>query len=667
MRRNSVKTSPIAAIALMVCASVGLAEPTKVYMIGNSLTDEVKYDTWIKLCESGGIESLYARKMIPGAPICWHKDHPNDGFGTKYGYPDKAFKEYTWDVLIMQPFVSSDREIPAAIHYANLLWEHSPNAKVYLYAQWPSRKSDDWIAAWQGMKDDRYTAVLEGLRTGTERGNQVFMIPTGWAMYRLHKKMELGLVPGYTSAWDLYSDGVHVSNVGSYLVGVSYYATIFGKTPVGLPIGGYQGQAGTAADYFQISNELAKMIQETVWEAVTAHPDSGVVTDIPVAVTLPSLAGAVEKEPYRYEIDAAFGKPPYKWSLAGGNLPDGVKLNESGFLDGSPAKQGSYLFTAKVTDSAGNSATRDFALQVGGDASPKVVTKTLPALRQGAYVDFRLESEGGNGAHNWSVEAGELPKGLVLQKNGHVSGSPSSQGDYKATLKVTDSDGSNPEFDTVALTGTITPADQGAVIFARRLEKDRLPKLDGVLDAAEGWTLTRELKKGLVGVPNNTVRFDSMWEDSTLFVALEVEDDALITTEGYGGRHSDLDCVVFYFDGKNNREKTYNFDDRRLAYGPTDKGNSDRGWNIGPRLASTVISKRTDKGYTMECKFKLGAMGVPDQVPGGKYDGAGAVIGFDIVNRDLDAKDGEQTRLGWQGTASNPDDPSRFGTLILMP
>jgi hypothetical protein len=148
---------------------------------------------------------------------------------------------------------------------------------------------------------------------------------------------------------------------------------------------------------------------------------------------------------------------------------------------------------------------------------------------------------------------------------------------------------------------------------------------------------------------------------------VEVEDADLLTKEGWGPRHSEMDCMVFYFDGLNNREATYNFDDRRMIFGPTEKGNHDRGYSIGPRLAASVKSTRTEKGFVMEGRFKLAGMGVPDQVPGGKYEAAGAVIGFDLVNRDLDAEKGEQTRLGWQGTVNNPDDPSQFGTLILLP
>ena len=639
------------------------AEPCKIYMIGNSLTDEVKYDTWIEFCAGAGVEALYGRKMIPGAPIEWHRTHPEDGFLTKpYGYPEVAFKNFPWDALTLQPFRPGEEE--AAGYYAELMWKTNPRARIFVYAQWPSRKSEDWTGMWLAMKGPVFFSVLEALRK-TPRGDQVFLIPAGQALYRLHKKMQLGLVPGFREAWDLYQDGVHVNNIGSCVVGTSFYATIFRKSPVGLGVGGYQGETGTQADYHPISPDLAKMIQTTVWEAVTGAPESGVTSEEPPAVTLPALLPAVEKEPYFLEIDAAYGRPPYRWSVAGGKLPDGVTLNGDGFLQGTPAAGGDYPFTAQATDSAGQTASREFTLNVGADVAPSIVTKTLPALVQGRFVDARLQAGGGNGVIGWSVESGELPRGLILEKSGRLYGSPGIDGSYDVTLRATDGDGTAPESATRQFSGEIAPADPGSVFFARHA--GRAPKVDGQLAGEEGWHPRTELKKPLAGVPDNTVRFDVQWFEDTLYIALEVEDDTVITKEGWGPRHSDMDCMVFYFDGLNNREATYNFDDRRMVFGPTSQGSHDREYSIGPRLGGDFKSTRTATGYVMEGKLQLDAMGVPDQVPGGKFDAAGAVIGFDIVNRDLDAEKGEQTRLGWRGTANNPDDPSQFGTLILLP
>jgi len=658
--------TPSFLLILLATGSLFAAEPAKIYMIGNSLTDEVQYDSWAKLSKQAGSEVVVARKMIPGSPLGWHKEHPKDGFQTPpFGYPEEAFKNHPWDALTLQPFRGGEAE--PALYYANLLWATNPKAKVFVYAQWPSKRVDpDWLKAWDKTLDEQYLPVLAALRS-TPQAAQVFMISAGHAMARLHKKAQLGLVPGLRSTWDLYSDGVHLNNIGSYLVGLSFYSTIFQKSPVGLPVGGYQGLKGSDADYFIITPELAMIIQETVWEAVTALPESGVVSNQPPALTLPALPDAVEKEPYSFAIDAAYGKPPYGFKIGGGSLPAGVLLSPEGILSGTPESISQSRFTIWVKDAAGLTASRDYVFKTSADTAPKIATAALPALEQGRYLTLQLDAPGGNGASEWTVSAGKLPPGLMLGKNGQLSGSPAIPGAYEVTLMAKDSDGANPESDTKMFSGTISAANPASVILVRRATAE--PKLDGVLDPAEGWNLKNELKKTYAGTPNNKVRFDVQWFKNKVWFAVEVEDASVLSEEGFGQPRFTTDSLVFYFDGLNNREATYNFDDRRLAYGPAQQGPEDRAFNIGPFMPMDVKTTLTPKGYIMEGFGVLDRLGVPRQTAdlNSQDPYAGAVIGFDLENRDIDTAGALPSALGWQGTAKNPDDASRFGTIILIP
>ena len=71
--------------------------------------------------------------------------------------------------------------------------------------------------------------------------------------------------PGYASIQQLYKDGMHLNEAGSYLVGCTYFATLLKQSPIGLPI----------APYGKIEPALAETIQKTVWQIVSAHPDAG--------------------------------------------------------------------------------------------------------------------------------------------------------------------------------------------------------------------------------------------------------------------------------------------------------------------------------------------------------------------------------------------------------
>ena len=63
---------------------------------------------------------------------------------------------------------------------------------------------------------------------------------------------------------------------------------------------------------------------------------------------LPALDAGVE---FHMLLHATGGVPPYVWSVAIGDLPEGVTLTPEGLLAGRPAKPGTFTFTLKVEDS----------------------------------------------------------------------------------------------------------------------------------------------------------------------------------------------------------------------------------------------------------------------------------------------------------------------------
>jgi hypothetical protein len=84
-----------------------------------------------------------------------------------------------------------------------------------------------------------------------------------------------------------------------------------------------------------------------------------------LAITTTALNQASLGSTYNASLSATGGIPPYSWNLAAGTLPTGIQLQTvSGVLSGTTSVSGSYSFTAKVTDSAGNSSTRALTLPV---------------------------------------------------------------------------------------------------------------------------------------------------------------------------------------------------------------------------------------------------------------------------------------------------------------
>jgi hypothetical protein len=81
---------------------------------------------------------------------------------------------------------------------------------------------------------------------------------------------------------------------------------------------------------------------------------------------LPAIESGVE---FHFFLHATGGAPPYVWSLAGGDLPEGVTLTPEGLLSGRPVKPGSFELTIKVEDSGHPAYTLNKELHVVVTAS----------------------------------------------------------------------------------------------------------------------------------------------------------------------------------------------------------------------------------------------------------------------------------------------------------
>ena len=286
----------------------------RVYYIGNSVTDTVRYGELAKLTATRGVKLDWGRTMIPGAPLEWIYTHPNDGFRQEpYGTWTNALNRFAWDAVSLQPF---DRhlhgknkdgqdfgDVALMKEFAAMAARQNPDVQIYVYARWPRvtsggkgvafdnndydpvkpgsgndlSKVDDFTARWEARysggwdnsnetRDYFETLLREARKETAFLKKKPLLVPVGHVMNALHAEMKAGRVPGYTSIYQFYKDGIHLNEAGSYLVGCAYFATLLKESPVGLP----------TAPYGRIDPTLAETIQKTVWQVVAAHPDAGV-------------------------------------------------------------------------------------------------------------------------------------------------------------------------------------------------------------------------------------------------------------------------------------------------------------------------------------------------------------------------------------------------------
>ena len=85
----------------------------------------------------------------------------------------------------------------------------------------------------------------------------------------------------------------------------------------------------------------------------------------PLTISFPSSccnAGTIGSS-YFQNFFTSGGVGPFTWTVATGHLPPGVALT-AGHLGGTPTAAGTFTFTIKVTDSAGNQATEPGSITI---------------------------------------------------------------------------------------------------------------------------------------------------------------------------------------------------------------------------------------------------------------------------------------------------------------
>ena len=107
---------------------------------------------------------------------------------------------------------------------------------------------------------------------------------------------------------------------------------------------------------------------------------------------LPAIDAGVE---FHMLLHATGGVPPYVWSVASGDLPEGVTLTPEGLLSGRAAKPGTSSFTLKVEDSGhpAHTITKDFRAVV---AAPMLLEWLQPPKVHDNRIDGAVQVSNGS-------------------------------------------------------------------------------------------------------------------------------------------------------------------------------------------------------------------------------------------------------------------------------
>ncbi len=282
---DALAASPLTVGAYRFGGPPSAGRPVRTFHIGNSLTDTV--DGWLKpVSESAGKALDFHRFTIPGAPTDWLWNHPGSGFGDSR-YLEAFFALAPVDHLITQPFAGHNRAIDNEADFSGRFFDacrkHSPDVQSWLYIQWPGPDfKDAWsqgkgavaslnlkpATTWQeGVANHAaYTEAVRKLMDETHEGKPVRIIPGGSALALLKTEIDAGRVPGMTDFFqETFSDGIHMTPRGRYLVSLVHYACLFRESPEGK----------TSALTTGLTPEQNAIVQKLAWQAAKGCPWSG--------------------------------------------------------------------------------------------------------------------------------------------------------------------------------------------------------------------------------------------------------------------------------------------------------------------------------------------------------------------------------------------------------
>lgn len=140
-------------------------------------------------------------------------------------------------------------------------------------------------------------------------------------------------------------------------------------------------------------------------------------------------------QPFNAALRASGGRAPYTFSVIAGQLPAGLALSPQGEVSGTPTAAASHRFTVLVRDAHGATGVHEATLNV---IALELLPATLALGSVGDAYSQALAASGGSAPYSYAVSAGSLPAGLILSRNGRITGTPTTAGTARFTITATD-------------------------------------------------------------------------------------------------------------------------------------------------------------------------------------------------------------------------------------
>ena len=221
-----------------------------------------------------------------------------------------------------------------------------------------------------------------------------------------------------------------------------YTWSVTGTMPGGLTLNASTGKvSGTPTDFGQFIYTV------TVTDSSSpVQTDSAAENILNIAQQLQvinNLGPVYLGQSYSDSFFVVGGNPPYKFTVASGNLPPGLTMSNAQVF-GTPTMLGSFNFVLQVTDSGTPQYAVSLPVTLKVIPTPlNIFSAPLSPAPVNVLYHSQIPESGGTPPYTLTINSGNLPPGLALNTStGAIDGTPTQIGTYNFQIKGTDS--SNP-------------------------------------------------------------------------------------------------------------------------------------------------------------------------------------------------------------------------------
>lgn len=221
-----------------------------------------------------------------------------------------------------------------------------------------------------------------------------------------------------------------------------YTWSVTGTMPGGLTLNASTGKvSGTPTDFGQFIYTV------TVTDSSSpVQTDSAAENILNIAQQLQvinNLGPVYLGQSYSDSFFVVGGNPPYKFTVASGNLPPGLTMSNAQVF-GTPTMLGSFNFVLQVTDSGTPQYAVSLPVTLKVIPTPlNIFNAPLSPAPVNVLYHSQIPESGGTPPYTLTINSGNLPPGLALNTStGAIDGTPTQIGTYNFQIKGTDS--SNP-------------------------------------------------------------------------------------------------------------------------------------------------------------------------------------------------------------------------------